>query len=157
MAYAISAAADKIENYKLQTRVCFGEENPYTPNLIGMRVVEYYITADNIVPCHIYVASRQRFKCVFSREHGTVDIINNDGRSQEFFFIRLGPESTQFRLIRIRPDPCLQMRVDFYTNRNYNDTAFVFFGFPVHTHAQNTLMDKQVSSIFAYYRISRAV
>lgn len=113
------------KTYKFQSRVCFGEETPLHPDLAGLRVVEYFITADDMVPLHIYVASREKFRCVIAdgtrmpSRIDTVQIVNGDGRMQEFalteFTISIQSESQNIRW-------------DWFPCEEYNDTAFVFFG-----------------------------
>lgn len=146
---ATPAGAGKIDNLRIQKRVCFGEEKPSVSALRGMRIVEYYLTADNIVPCHIYVASRQSFVYVFTHELGTFHIINKDGRSQEFFFIKTNPDSQVYRLMRFKPDNAMgNMKVEYFSNHDYNDTAYVFFGYTGIGCTETQLVDKSVSCCF---------
>jgi hypothetical protein len=121
---------DDDKNYRIRYSVCFGEERPRCPDLLGMRIVEYFITGDKIVPFHAYVASRQRFCCVLlqhgmpissvnPREYDALQFVNADGRKQEFAF-------TEFTISIQSGSP--NTKVDWFPCQEFNDTAFVFFG-----------------------------
>jgi hypothetical protein len=140
----VANGAGRIRNLEIQERVTFGEEIPRTPDLMGMRVVMYYITADNIVPCHLFVASRQVFALVFSNDNGAVYVINNDGRSQAFRFTHLGHNVDKFRLFRFKPLGVMRMQCDYFCNPEYNDTALVYFGKMGQQCTETAHVDQQV-------------
>lgn len=117
------------KNFQVKYRVCFGEETPTHRHLLGMRIVEYFITADNTLPFHVYVASREKFRCVVQERmqmthvvpstYDSVNIVNGDGRKQEFAF-------TEFTVSIQSEEP--NTKVDWFPCQDFNDTAFVFFG-----------------------------
>jgi len=126
----MSAAAKNIKNVKIQWRVCFGVEKPLSPNLAGMRIVEYYFTADNIVPCHLYVASRGTFSIRLLDDVKVLRIDNFDGRTRDFEFVKVDPASDSMHFLAPKPtEPtdAHMTKVDWFPLTHYNDTAFVCF------------------------------
>jgi hypothetical protein len=126
---SVAAKKRSSKNFQVKYRVCFGEDGPKYRDLLGMRIVEYFITADNTVPFHVYVASREKFRCVVQEAmqtssvipstYDSVQIVNGDGRTQEFAF-------TKFTVSIQSQEP--NIKVDLFPCQDFNDTAFVFFG-----------------------------
>lgn len=119
----------RAENVKIQQRFRFGEGCAF-PSLAGMQVSELFITADHAVPCHVYVAARCAYTCVWSPETQSVFLVSEDGAAQRLQFkLRRGRPTELLSLCLINHfNSRLGVRDEEFPNSRFNDTAFVSFG-----------------------------